>query len=300
MGKLGDVGLVGYVGLGIMGLPMAKNLARKSGISVVGYDVSKERCGLFREYGAIADNPEEIYGGCDVVFFCLPTNELLEGCVEALISVAPKGTTVVDMGSTSPEVIRSLSPAAQEKGISLIDSPVSGGEPKAIDGTLALMCGGNEEAFRRVAPLLAMMGSTVTYMGGSGNGSVAKLANNMIVGCNIAAVGEAFCFALKAGLNIETLFEAIRRGFAGSAVLESKAPLVIQGAFTPPSARVSVHQKDLKNAVALAEKMGVEIPLSHKVLDYMNELETQGLAGEDHGAVARIYEQTMGVKLGKS
>lgn len=267
---------------------------------VIGYDVSKERCDLFQEYGTIAKNPHEIYSQCDTVFFCLPTNALLKDCIEALISVAPSETIVVDMGSTSPEIIRPLWQAAQAKGIALIDSPVSGGEPKAIDGTLALMCGGDKNIFDRVAPLLHMMGGTVTYMGGSGNGSVAKLANNMIVGCNLAAMGEAFCFALKAGLNIETLFEAIRHGVAGSTVLEFKAPRLIHGDFTPPSARVSVHQKDLKNAVALAKKMGVEIPLSHKVLDYMDELEAQGRADEDHCAVARIYEQTMGVKLGKS
>ncbi|GHV46740.1 hypothetical protein FACS1894204_08950 [Synergistales bacterium] len=120
----------------------------------------------------------------------------------------------------------------------------------------------------------------------------------MIVGCNIAAMGEAFCFALKAGLNIETLFEAIRSGAAGSAVLEVKSRHLLERDFTP-SARTAVHQKDLKNAVALAREMGVEIPLSSKVLDYMNDLEDQGLVNEDHSAIAKIYERDMGVRLGK-
>jgi 2-hydroxy-3-oxopropionate reductase len=194
-------------------------------------------------------------------------------------------------------MIRVLYEKSKSRKIALLDSPVSGGEPAAIDGTLVLMCGGDRDAFDRVLPLLRTMGTTVTYMGGSGNGDVAKIANNMIVGCHLAALGEAFCFAQKAGLDIETLFEAIKNGFAGSAVMNAKAPRLIERDFSP-SARIAVHQKDLKNAAELAARMNVKIPLSEIVLDYMNQMEAQGRVDEDHCAIARIYEQSMGIRLG--
>lgn len=281
-----------------MGLPMASNLMKKSKLPVWGYDVFDARREMFAQTGGVTvDTPREIYAERDVVFFCLPTNAALKDCVEEFISVAPKGSIAVDIGSTSPGVIRSLHAAAKEKGLSLIDSPVSGGEPKAIDGTLAMMCGGNKNIFDDVAPLLQTMGSTVTYMGNSGNGSVAKLANNMIVACNLAALGEAFCFAQKAGLDVKTLFEAIRNGFAGSIAMDVKAPCLIERNFAP-SARIDIHQKDLDNAVNLAKEMKVEIPLSHMALDLMNEMIAQGKGDDDHCGIAQIYEQRMKILLG--
>ncbi|MDI6707063.1 MAG: NAD-binding protein, partial [Bacillota bacterium] len=193
-------------------------------------------------------------------------------------------------------VIREMYKKASEVGIKLIDSPVSGGEAGAIAGTLVLMCGGDREVFEEVSPLLLCMGRAATYMGQSGCGSIAKLANNMIVGCNIAAVAESFAFATKAGLDPQVLFEAIKDGFAGSAVLYSKAPKIITRDFSA-SARIAVHQKDLKNAMRLAEELGVEIPMSKMVLGYMNEMDAEGKANEDHCAIAKIFEKNMGVEI---
>jgi 2-hydroxy-3-oxopropionate reductase len=160
------------------------------------------------------------------------------------------------------------------------------------------MCGGDKEIFDEVKPLLLTIGNSATYMGQAGCGSVAKLANNMIVGCNIGAVSESFAFAVKAGIDPEVLFNAIKGGFAGSEVMNAKIPKIISRNFEA-SARISVHQKDLKNAVNMAEELCVEIPMSKLVLDYMNEMEAQGKINEDHCAIAKIYEKNMGVEIKK-
>ena len=290
---------IGFIGLGVMGLPMATNLLQKSKKRIIGFDVFENRRRIFEDNGglSVADS-NEIYKSCDLIFLCLPTNELVESSVKDIIATGRKNIIIVDLSSTSPSVIRNLYSLALFNEIGLIDSPVSGGEAGAIAGTLVLMCGGNKKIFDVVQPLLLTMGTTATYMGDTGCGCVAKLANNMIVGCNIGAVSEAFAFAVKYGLDPETLYLAIKDGFAGSAVLNSKAPKIISQDFSP-SARVAVHQKDLKNAVQLAESMNVQIPLTNQVLDYMNILEAQGRVNEDHCAIARVYEDAMGVKIAK-
>lgn len=290
---------IGFIGMGIMGLPMAINLVKKSKQEVTGFDVVEDKRNIFRENGGIpVDNTEEITNTCDIIFLCLPTNDLVKSSIQKIISSGRKGTIIVDLSSTSPSVIREMYALAGSEEIKLLDSPVSGGEVGAIEGTLVIMCGGDKEIFDEVEPLLYCMGTKVTYMGTTGCGSVAKLANNMIVGCNLASVGEALAFAVKAGLDPEVLFEAIKEGFAGSAVLSSKAPKIISRNYEA-SARAAVHQKDLKNAVQLANELGIEIPMSSMVLDYLNELEDDGRINEDHCAVARIYEKRMGIEIKK-
>ncbi|MEL7648971.1 MAG: prephenate dehydrogenase/arogenate dehydrogenase family protein [Sedimentibacter sp.] len=291
---------IGFIGMGIMGLPMALNLVKKSGREIMGFDVVEEKRAIFVEHGGISvDNTMDIIKSCNVIFLCLPTNDLVKSTIKDIISFARSGTVIVDLSSTALNVVREMYYEAMKAGISLIDSPVSGGEAGAIEGTLAIMCGGDKEIFDEVESLLHCVGANVTYLGKTGCGAVAKLANNMIVGCNLASVGEAFAFAVKAGLDPEALFSAIKDGFAGSAVLSSKAPKLISGNYEA-SARVAVHQKDLKNAVQLAGEMGIEIPMSKMVLDYMNELEGDGRINEDHCAVAKIYEKRMSVKISKN
>jgi 2-hydroxy-3-oxopropionate reductase len=288
---------IGFIGMGVMGLPMALNLQKKSKQNIMGFDVVEEKRNILSENDGIAvDDTSAIVNSCDVIFLCLPTNDLVRSNIEHIINSGKKGTIVVDLSSTSPNLIRDMYVAAKKNEISLIDSPVSGGETGAISGTLAIMCGGDKEVFDEVEPLLHRIGSTVTYMGGTGCGSVAKLANNMIVGCNIGAVSEAMAFAVKAGLDPEVLFNAIKDGFAGSAVFDLKAPKIISRNFEA-SARIAVHQKDLKNAVKLASELGVEIPMSEMILDYMNEMEADGKINEDHCAIAQIYEKRMGVEI---
>jgi len=280
-----------------MGLPMALNLLKKSDYSIMGYDIFNEKRSIFIGNGGNSpDNIDEIYQNCDIIFLCLPSNELVKESVQEIIHKGKKGTIIVDLSSTAPTVIRELYELAKQAEISLLDSPVSGGEPGAIAGTLVLMCGGDRKTFDEVNPLLHCMGSSVTYMGQSGCGSVAKLANNMIAGVYLGAMSEGLAFALKAGLDPETLFNAIKDGYAGSPIFKVKAPKIINRNFEA-SARIAVHQKDLKNAVELAEEMGVEIPMSNMVLQYMNEMESLGRVNEDHCAIVKIYEKNMGIQV---
>ncbi|HYE10951.1 MAG TPA: NAD(P)-binding domain-containing protein [Patescibacteria group bacterium] len=290
---------IGFLGMGIMGLPMAINMVKKGGQPVIGFDVLEEKRNIFKENGgAPVNSVEEIYNNADIIFLCLPTNALVELNIKGIIDTGRKGTIIVDLSSTAPNVIREMYSKAKENGVRLLDSPVSGGESGAIAGTLAIMCGGEEEIFDEVKPLLLCLGSSATYMGATGCGSVAKLANNMIVGCNIAAVSESFAFAVKAGIDPDVLFHAIKGGFAGSEVMNAKIPKIISRNFEA-SARIAVHQKDLKNAVQLAEELEVEIPMSKMVLDYMNEMETEGRVNEDHCAIAKVYEKSMGIEIKK-
>lgn len=288
---------IGFIGMGIMGLPMAINMVKKCQQPVMGFDVVEEKKSIFKENGGIpVDNMEIINNSCDIIFLCLPTNELVKSSIESIINVGRKDIIVVDLSSTSPNVIREMYEKSKINGVRLIDSPVSGGESGAIAGTLAIMCGGDKNIFNEVKPFLLCIGISATYMGETGCGSIAKLANNMIVGCNIGAVSESLAFAVKAGLDPEVLFNAIKDGFAGSEVLKLKAPKIISRNFEA-SARIAVHQKDLKNAVMLAEQLGVEIPMSKMILGYMNEMEAEGKINEDHCAIAKIYEKNMGIEI---
>ncbi len=288
---------LGYIGMGVMGFPMASNLLKKSGCPVIGFDVFEQARQRFIDAGGQAvDNTDEIIDKCEIIFLCLPSNELVKSNVEAILEKGKAGTIIVDMGSTAPGIIRELSPKAAEKGITLIDSPVSGGETGAIAGTLVIMCGGDKAKFDEVEPLLHCMGSTVTYMGQSGCGSVAKLANNMIVGCNLIAVSEAFAFAKKAGLDPQVLFDAIKGGFAQNAVMDIKVPKIISRDFTP-SARIAVHYKDIKNAMQLADEMGVEIPASKLVYDCMHQMDEWGEINLDQCALVHVFEKAMDVEV---
>ena len=274
---------------------MALNLLKKSDYPIMGYDVFNEKRSIFIGNGGKSpDNVEEIYENSDIIFLCLPSNDLVKKSIEEIINIGKKGTIIVDLSSTAPTVIREMYDKTKQVGISLLDSPVSGGEPGAVAGTLVLMCGGDMETFDEVSPLLHYMGTSVSYMGKSGCGSIAKLANNMIAGCYLGAMSEGLAFAVKAGLDPEKLFYAIKDGYAGSPIFEVKAPKIMSRNFEA-SARIEVHQKDLKNAVKLAEEMDVEIPMSKMVLDYMNEMEDLGKVSEDHCAIVKIYEKNMGV-----
>ena len=290
---------IGFLGMGIMGLPMAINMVKKTQQPLIGFDIVEEKRNSFKENGGIpVDNRQEIYDKCEIIFLCLPTNDLVKSSIQGIIDTGRKGIIIVDLSSTAPNVIREMYPKAKENDVRLLDSPVSGGEAGAIAGTLVIMCGGDKEIFDEVKPLLLTLGNSATYMGATGCGSVAKLANNMIVGCNIGAVSESFAFAVKAGIDPEVLFNAIKGGFAGSEVMNAKIPKIISRNFEA-SARIGVHQKDLKNAVYMAEELGVEIPMSKMILDYMNEMEAEGKVNEDHCAIAKIYEKNMGIEIKK-
>lgn len=291
---------IGYIGLGIMGLPMALHLLNNGKESVKGFDVEEKQRVLFAEHGgSSAESMGEVISEADILFLCLPTNELVEETIRIIMEKGKPGAIIVDNSSTAPGIIRRLAPLVKASGKALLDAPVSGGQTGAQNAALVIMCGGEKEVFDQIVPYLNRISSRATYMGGSGCGSVTKLVNNMMAGIHLGALGEAFAFGAKAGIDPETLFSAIRNGFAQSAIMDAKAPKLIAGDYTA-TARTAVHQKDLKNAVKLAYELGVAIPLSQIVLDEMNQLEAQGDINLDHCAVAKIYEQNMGITIAQA
>jgi 2-hydroxy-3-oxopropionate reductase len=229
--------------------------------------------------------------GPDVEAAVLAPGGVLEG--------ARKGSVVVDMSSISPVAAQKVAAACTAQGVEFLDAPVSGGEPKAIEGTLAIMAGGQPEVFERVLPILEKLGSSVTLTGPVGAGNVTKLANQIMVACNIAAMGEALVLATRAGLDPEVVFNAVKGGLAGSTVLNAKAPMVIARNFQP-GFRINLHQKDLRNALLAAESMKVSLPVTSLVQQMLMALMNEGKGNLDHSAIVTFIEQMAGVEVKKA
>jgi 2-hydroxy-3-oxopropionate reductase len=284
---------IGFVGLGVMGSPMAANLLRAK-YSLTVFDVLPEKIKEVVKIGAASGaSPKKVAAQSDIVITMLPSNEVVQqviGGEEGVFEGAKKGAIVIDMSSTSPVVMKELHKKAVEKGLHLLDAPVSGGEPKAIDATLAIMVGGDRKIFEEIKGILQVMGSTVTYIGPIGSGNVAKLANQIIVALNIAAVSEAISFACKAGLDPEVVYHAIRGGMAGSTVMDAKLPMMYNRNFKP-GARMVIHIKDLVNALAMAHDISAALPLTSQVLEYMYSLKAEGKENIDHGGLVQFYEK---------
>jgi 2-hydroxy-3-oxopropionate reductase len=213
-----------------------------------------------------------------------------------VIEGAKKGTIVVDMSSISPIVSREVSSELAKKGVVMLDAPVSGGEPKAIDGTLAIMVGGPEDAFAKVESILKVMGASVTLVGEIGSGNITKLANQIMVASNIAGMAEALVLATKADVDPEKVFKAIRGGLAGSTVLDAKAPLVLKGNFKP-GFRIDLHIKDLQNVLDTAQSVDTPTPISSQVIDMMKTLSSEGKGSDDHGGLIQWYEKLARVEV---
>ena len=289
---------IGFLGMGVMGLPMAKNLLKKSGCEVLGYDVmEKQREGFIAAGGTVAQ-PEEIYKTCDVIMQILPTHAIIRDSVEKAVKYGKPGRIIVDLSSTAPDIIQELYKLAKDAGMFLLDSPISGGNPMAIAGTLAIMTGGDREAFEEVKPLLECMGTPV-YVGGPASGSVTKLVNNMVAGAYLVAMAEGYAFAAKAGIDLQTTFEATRGGFAGGPLYDNKIPKLIHRDYEP-GARVAVHRKDILNAKHYAHHMGVDTPMTDVVLQVMDWMNDNGHIDEDQIAMVKYYEDKMGVTVGSA
>jgi len=290
---------IGFVGLGIMGGPMCRNLL-KSGHKLVVYDVVPALVERVAGYGASpGDSARGVAERSEIVITMLPDGPEVEQAVlgpAGVLEGARPGSTIVDMSSISPLVAQKVGAACQAKGVRFLDAPVSGGEPKAVDGTLAIMVGGDEAVFHEMAPVLRTMGSSVTLTGPVGAGNVTKLANQIIVACNIAAMGEALVLATRAGLDPNVVFNAIKGGLAGSTVLNAKAPMVIGRNFKP-GFRIRLHQKDLRNALLTAESMKVGLPLTSTVQQMLMALMNQGKGDLDHSAIVNFIEQMAGIEV---
>ena len=289
---------IGFLGLGVMGLPMAKNVLAKSGCPVMGFDVVQKQKDAFREAGGIVvDDPVEIYKTCDVIMQMLPTHAIIINSIEQAIQYGKPGNIILDLDSTAPDILLDLYSKVEAAGMHLLDSPVSGGNPMAIAGTLAIMTGGSKEIFDEVKPLLECMGHPV-YTGGPASGSVTKLVNNMIAGAYLVAMAEGYAFAAKAGIDLQTTFDATRCGFAGGPLYDNKIPKLIVRDYEP-GARIAVHQKDIHNAKNYAHKLGVDLPMTDVVCHVMDWMEDNGYVNEDQIAMVRYYEAKMGVTAGE-
>ncbi len=292
---------IGFIGLGIMGSPMAKNLL-KAGYSLTVYDIVPEKIDDVVKAGAQAGSSnKEVAEKSEIVITVLPNSpEVKEAVlgVDGVLDGADPGTILVDMSSIAPLASKEVSERAKEKGVVVLDAPVSGGEPKAVDGTLAIMVGGPQETFEKVRDILGVMGASVTLVGEIGSGNMTKLANQIIVALNIAAMSEAMVLAAKAGVDPEKVFQAIRGGLAGSTVLDAKMPLVLEGNFKP-GFRIELHIKDLANALDTAHEVGVPVPLSGAVMEVMQALKVDDKGADDHGGIIQFYEKLAKVEVRK-
>lgn len=290
---------IGFIGLGIMGKPMAKNLI-KAGYDLKVYDIVDAAVNEVVEAGAERGlNGADVAKDSDVVITMLPNSPHVKEAVlgkDGVLDGARPGTILVDMSSINPIASQEICAEVEKKGCFMLDAPVSGGEPKAIDGTLAIMVGGRQDIFDKVKDILSAMGSSVTLCGGIGAGNTTKLANQIIVASNIAALGEALILGKKAGVDPEAIFKAIRGGLAGSTVMEAKAPMMIAGNFKP-GFRINLHIKDLLNALDTGHNVGAPLPLTAMVMEMMQWLKASGHEMEDHSSLVRYYEYLSDITL---
>ena len=293
---------IGFIGLGIMGKPMAKNLL-KAGHKLVVYDILDAPVRELVHAGATAgSSAKDVASRSELIITMLPNSPHVKEAVlgkNGVIDGVKPGSVLVDMSSIAPLASREVAAELAKRGIEMLDAPVSGGEPKAIEGTLAIMVGGKSAVFEKVKDVLLKMGTSAVLCGDIGAGNVTKLANQIIVALNIAAMSEAFVLAVKAGVDPQRVFDAVKGGLAGSTVLNAKAPMVLQGNYKP-GFRIELHIKDLQNALDTAHESGVPVPLTSQVMEMMQALKVHGKQGDDHGGLIQFYESLAGVKVRKA
>lgn len=292
---------VGFIGLGVMGRPMATNLVRAD-LDVVVHSRSSGPVDELVAAGAErADAPSELAAVTDVVITMLPdmpdVDIVLLGERGVSDGVRP-GSLVIDMSTIDPTAARRFAARLSERDAAMLDAPVSGGERGAIDGTLSIMVGGPEEAFERALPLLRVLGENVTRVGGAGAGQVAKACNQLIVASTIQAVGEALVLAAKAGVDPAMVREALLGGFAGSKILEVHGKRMLEGDFAP-GFRAALHRKDARIITEVAEELGSPLPSFAVVAAALEALVGSGRADLDHAGLVTLLEDAAGVDLSR-
>ena len=283
---------IGFIGMGIMGKPMAINL-RKAGHEVYVSNRTMSACEGPVAAGCIAASYQEVAEKAEVVITMLPNGPQVKNVMlgeGGVVSMMKEGQIFIDCSSIAPGVSQEIAKELEAKGIRMLDAPVSGGEPKAIDGTLAFMVGGDEEVFNKCKPLFDAMGSSAVLCGAVGAGNTTKLCNQVIVAANIAAVAEGFMLAKKAGVDPDTVFAAIKGGLAGSTVMNAKGPMMTSNN-TKPGFKIDLHIKDLNNALETGHAVGAPLPLTAEVMEMMQTLRADGLGQCDHSALAKWYEK---------
>lgn len=290
---------IAFIGLGIMGKPMAINLL-KAGHELRVFDFNKDAVEEVKAAGAVAcASSVETVEGVDAVITMLPNSPHVKSVMLENDKVAqkmPKTATFIDCSSINPIASREIAAELEKLGIDMMDAPVSGGQPKAVDGTLAFMVGGKQETFDKFKDVLAAMGSSVVRCGDVGAGNVTKLCNQTIVAVNIAALAEALQMGQMCGVEPEKIFEAIRGGLAGSTVMNAKAPMMMDQNFQP-GFRIDLHIKDLNNVVDAAKAVDAPIPLTQSVLEMMKILHHDGDGSCDHSALLKYYQKLSGEEL---
>ena len=283
---------IGFIGLGIMGRPMAKNLLLK-GTPLLVHDIDPAAVEDLAGLGATGASLERIGRECAVIFTILPNGDIVRDVLfrpEGVTTAIRPDAIVVDLSSVTPVDSRYCGDHLAAIGIDFLDAPVSGGEPKAIDRTLSFMVGGAEDVFEKVKPFLLQMGTSAVLVGGIGSGSITKLTNQIIVNLNIAALAEGLVFAAKAGVDPEKVYQAIRGGLAGSVVMDAKAPMMIHGDFKP-GGKISINHKDIKNVLATAHALDIPVPMSAQLFEIMQGLKVKGQMDEDHSALVKHFER---------
>lgn len=291
---------IGFIGLGIMGKPMVKNLLT-AGHELIVTDLNKEAVNEVKQCGAkSADTAQEVAEHCNVIITMLPNSPHVKAVLcgeKGVLCGAKKGTVIIDMSSIAPLASKELAEICAEKGVQMMDAPVSGGEPKAIDGTLSIMCGGPEELFNTYKEILEVMGESVVHCGSvNGAGNTVKLANQIIVAVNIAACAEAYSLAVMAGVEPEKVFEAIRGGLAGSTVMNAKVPMMMEGNFSP-GFKVDLHIKDLNNALDTGHDLGTPMLMTSEVQEMLQWLHNHDDGLSDHSAIVKFYEHITGTNV---
>ena len=288
--------VIGFIGLGIMGRPMARNLL-KAGYSLVVHSRSRGPVDEIAQAGAKpAASAKDVAAQCDVLITMLPNSpevELVALGPNGIIEGARPGLIFADMSTISPIVSQKIARALEPKSVAMLDAPVSGGEKGAIDGALSIMVGGDKDVFERVLPIFQAMGKTITLLGPLGFGGFTKLANQIIVAVNLTALAEALTLGKKAGLDRDLLLTALAGGLAGSKCLEQKRANYVSNTYNP-GFKVDLHYKDLGLIMESARALGVPLPATAVVQELFNALRVKGRGGLDHSGVITLLEDLAG------
>lgn len=290
----------GFIGLGIMGRPMAKNLL-KAGKELLVSDLNKAAVADVVNVGAQEATYAEIGAQCDRIIIMVPSGAISKSILfgeNGVASTIKEGAIVCDMSSVTPVESKECYDKLKVKGVGFLDAPVSGGEPGAVNGTLAIMAGGDADDFEAMQEYFAILGSSALLIGEAGSGSVTKLANQVIVNNTIAVVSEAFVLAAKAGADPKKVYEAIRGGLAGSAVLDAKIPLIIERNFKP-GGPIRINHKDIRNVINTAHSIDVPIPYTAQLYEILQTLKIHGHMEEDHGGIVQYFEKLAGIEVKK-
>ena len=291
--------IIGFIGLGIMGKPMARNLI-KTGYALIVHNRSRGAVDeLTREGAQAAADAKEVAGRTEIVITMLPDSpdvDLVYAGENGIFSALKSGTLLIDMSTISPAIARKLADEAQRRGCAMLDAPVSGGEAGAISASLSIMIGGAPAAVERAMPIFDSLGKNIVHVGDAGAGQITKAANQMVVGTTIAIVSEALVLAAKAGVDPTKVRQALLGGFAQSKILEAHGQKMLEHNFKP-GFRIRLHEKDMKIALGAGFEYGVPLMVTSQVAQMMNAMKSMGHGDLDHSGLVKLIEQMANTKL---